>query len=59
MTTEIRIVISKLLDRSLPKEWEEFWSECDDPSDWIRKFGRKLLLIKQWVMKAQSSRVKG
>jgi dynein heavy chain 2, cytosolic len=59
MTTEIQTVMTRLLTRTLPKEWEEFWAECEDPSDWIRKFGRKLLLVKQWVLKAQSSRVRG
>ena len=48
-----------MLDRTLPKEWEQFWPESDDPIDWIRKFGRKLLLVKQWVQKAQSNRLKG
>ena len=59
MTSEISIMLGKLVGRSLPKEWEEFWNECEDPSDWIRKFGRKVLLLKQWVLKAQSERIRG
>ena len=26
MTTDIRKVVDKLIERALPKEWEEFWS---------------------------------
>jgi hypothetical protein len=59
MTTEIQQIVNKLTSRELPKEWEEFWSECEDPSDWIRRYGRKLVLIKSWVIKAQSNRIKG
>lgn len=58
MTTEIQQIVNKLINRELPKEWEEFWAECEDPSDWIRRFGRKILLIKGWVLKAQSNRIK-
>ena len=28
MTTEIQILINKLISNSLPKEWEEFYAEC-------------------------------
>ena len=28
MTTEIQKLINKLITSSLPKEWEDFYSEC-------------------------------
>ena len=59
MNTEIQKLLDDLLERQLPKSWEDFWSECDDPQEWIRKFGRKLILLKNWVVKAQNSRLHG
>lgn len=57
MTTEIQKLINKLVSNSLPKEWEDFYSECDEPLDWIRKFGRRIILLKQWVLKANNQRL--
>lgn len=57
MTTEIQKLINKLISSGLPKEWEDFYSECDEPLDWIRKFGRRVILLKQWVIKANNQRL--
>ena len=57
MTTEIQKLINKLIENSIPKDWEEFYSECEEPLEWIRKFGRKIVLIKQWVLKATSDKL--
>ena len=57
MTTEIQKLINKLIASSLPKEWEDFYSECEEPLDWIRKFGRRVILLKQWVIKANNQRL--
>ena len=53
MTTDIRKVVDKLIDRALPKEWEEFWSQVEDPTEWIRRFGRKMSVLKGWVHRAR------
>ena len=59
MTTEIQMMINKLITNSLPKEWEDFYSECEEPLDWIRMFGRRVILLKQWVSKAHNQRLQG
>lgn len=59
MTTDIRKVVDKLMERELPKEWEDFWAEVEDPTEWIRRFGRKMSLLKGWVHKAREGRIKG
>jgi hypothetical protein len=59
MTSELKLLLASLVSRQLPKEWEEFWSETEDPNEWIRKYGRKLLLIRAWVLRAQGGRLKG
>jgi hypothetical protein len=59
MTTDIRKVLDNLMDRTLPKEWEDFWGEVEDPAEWIRRFGRKMLLLKGWVHRAKEARIKG
>lgn len=58
MTTDIRKIVDRLIDRALPKQWQEFWAEVEDPAEWIRRFGRKMILLKGWVHRAKDGRIK-
>jgi hypothetical protein len=33
----------------LPKNWEAIWSGAEDPTEWIKAFGKKIYQLKKWV----------
>lgn len=51
--------MGKIVENSLPKQWEDFYSECGEPLDWIRMFGRRIILLKQWITKANNQQLLG
>jgi hypothetical protein len=57
MTTQTQKLINKLAANSVPKDWEDFYSECEEPLDWLRKFGKRILLLKQWVLKVTAQKL--
>jgi hypothetical protein len=59
MTNKIQQLMKKFSARMIPTDWLEFWDESADPYEWIRVFGKKIIFLKDWVYKAQNSRLLG
>jgi hypothetical protein len=59
VTNKIQELMRKFSARMVPTDWLAFWEESADPYEWIRVFGKKILCLKDWVYKAQNSRLLG
>ncbi len=59
VTNKIQSLMKKFAGREVPADWLAFWEESEDPYEWIRVFGKKIMCLKDWVYKAQNSRLLG